>query len=407
MWGLAATRAARASVCFITGATARKSRNEPCPPLLPPSGPQLAAHSGDRERTPDDRPQLTGPERLGQEIPSPQLQGLDRPQTPTGFTLAGAAATSVSQRRQESGNEYAGWGSAFHPTSREGVLGGFGGSQRTHHWDTSNFAGTATVNGAATPFTQVGTPATPDSAARFAAFDLGIVAARRLPSLDAGLLVHYHESSSRGVSRYERLAVGLAPDSEYSLGRGESALAEIVAGIAFTNRRGIEWSWAVGYRYASADLRDLAHTLNAVPSPLATVHEASSGWHTELRARQRLSANWSYGASLRAVFLDGHAAYSDSTGLPFVESITDRFYRLGVGLGYTPSPRTAFGLDLVGGLRREDVLQRYLSGNTCGRRSSCPSGLLVTAAGSARRPRWSASKPTRSPRDRERNTGWW
>jgi hypothetical protein len=303
------------------------------------------------------------------DAPTTQVFGLaglashDRLKTPTAFTVAGAAVTGVTQRREESGNDYAGWGATFHPTGPDRVLGGFASYQRLHHWDTADFAGTATVSGAATPFTQVGTPGTPASDTRFAALDLGLVGARRLPSLDAGLLVHYRESSSRGASRYERIAAGLAPDSEYSLGRGESDLAEIVAGIASTDRRGTEWSWAVGYRDASTDLRDRAHTLDGAPSPLATVHEDFNGWHTEFRARRRLSAEWGWGASLRAVLLDGRAQYADSTGLPFAESITDRFYRLGVGVGYAPTPRTALGFDLVGGIRREEVLQRYLSGN--------------------------------------------
>lgn len=283
--------------------------------------------------------------------------------TPSGFSIAGATVTGVGESRKQSSNGSEIWASTFHPSASGDVLGGFGTFQRQQASDTDSFLGTALVGGVPTSFTQAGALDSPDLSSRFNAVDVGVVAARPFDRFDAGILLRYHTSGSHGTSTYRQSAPGLPEDSEVSTARGSADLQEGILGVRTTTRGGVELGWSVGRTQAHSDVRDTTHFVDSLATPLERAAETFSGWHTEIRARKRLSDRWAWGAALRMIHLDGDGNFSDAVGLA-AESVRDRFLRLGFGFGFTPSPRTAFGFDLVGGARKETAVKTYLpSGN--------------------------------------------
>lgn len=284
--------------------------------------------------------------------------------SPDGFAIPGATVTDVSSNRGQSSNGQDLWATTFRPTSRGDVIGGFGVFQWGNAWDNRNFNGTATVGGVPTAFTQDGTADSPDLSSQFNAFDVGLIAAHPLSHLDMGIQLRFRDSNSHSDSIYRQAVPGLPADSESSSANGSANLQELILGARKTTRGGLDLGWAIGRRDSHSDIRESSHFIDSVASPLQRSAETFDGWHTELRARKILSDHWRWGASLRMVSINGSGDLVDSTGIPSREAVTDQFYRLGFGVGYTPSSHTAIGADLVGALRDESAIQHYLSGNT-------------------------------------------
>ena len=257
--------------------------------------------------------------------------------TPDAFSINGAAVTDVSEKNKTDTTTAEVWATTFHPIPSGDVIGAFGAFQRQRTWDTTTYTGTAATGGGSTPFIQDGRTGFPDLNSRFQAADIGAVFAHPLSRFDAGILLRYHTSLSVSDFQYLLDLPGFPVDTNRYSARGTADLAEVILGVRRVAENGIEWGWSVGLTGSRSDIRDTDHFKNGAASPLQRTKESFDGWHTEVRARQQISDNWRWGASLRMIFLNGTGDLTDDSGLSFTESVHDRFSGWGSGSGIRPT----------------------------------------------------------------------
>lgn len=292
-----------------------------------------------------------------------QFKKRERTETPDGFFLAGTRVEEVEKKSEYTGKGAEIWGTIFRPTEGGDVLGAFGSYQRERVKDTETFTGTATVGSAATPFWNEGSEDSPNLSSRFGAVDIGGLFTHSMINFDFGILARYHNSSARSDSVYRQVVSGLPDASNLFKAKGNGELKEVILGIRRVGSNGVEWGWSVGINNSNSHIYDTVHTMDKVSSPLQSTRETFDGLQTEMRVRRQFSEKWRWGASFQTIILKGTGDLTDDTGLSFTESVHDQFFRLGIGMGYTPDQKTALGLDLVACIRKEKADQYYLSSN--------------------------------------------